>query len=182
MTMTDPLRGPWVVVLASMDGEVLEAPESASYVDSTMVAVVRGVAPNTGSTWFLDDVPWTDQLYVLRYLTDVDDIADRWLQAQAIADALNATAGAEQGVEWAARAVMFDGGAKYMPGDEEYARMVVESMAMHLASLNEATRRAGGVERAELVRRETREWPDGSRWTGPWTTVSMNGVDSGSEG
>jgi hypothetical protein len=172
MTMTDPLRGPWVVVLASMDGDVLEAPESASYVDSTMVAVVRGAAPDKGSTWFVDDVPWADQLYVLRSLTDVDDIADRWLRAQAVADALNATAGAEQGAEWAARCVYYDGGVMYTDSaDENFARMVVESMAMHLASLNEATRRLGGVQHVVLVRRETRKWPDGSRWTGPWTAA-----------
>jgi hypothetical protein len=80
---------------------------------------------------------------------------------------------AQQGVEWAARAVYFDGSVKHTPagGDETFARVTAESVTMHLESLNDATRRAGGVQRVELVRRETRKWPDGSRWTGPWAVV-----------
>jgi hypothetical protein len=95
------------------------------------------------------------------------------------ADDLAAAVDAEEaapGVEWAARAVRYDGTAHHTVGDEEYARLVVESTAMHLGSLDEATRRAGGVERVELVRREVREWPDGSRWTGPWATVEVDGA------
>jgi hypothetical protein len=101
-----------------------------------------------------------------------EDVPALMAEVERLRSQLAATAGAEVGTEWAARCVYFDGGVMYIDStDEDFARMVVESMAMHLASLNEATRRAGGVERVELVRRETREWPDGSRWTGPWTAA-----------
>lgn len=77
----------------------------------------------------------------------------------------------ETRIEWAAELRGYDGGVKHTIGDEEYARLVTGSTSQHLSTLNEATRREGGVESAVLVRREVRKLADGTLVISPWREV-----------
>lgn len=76
------------------------------------------------------------------------------------------------GVEWAARHHRYDGTTRHQEaGDEDHARLMVDSINAHLATLNEPTRRMKGTERAELVRRTVVDYADGGQYRGPWTVV-----------
>lgn len=71
--------------------------------------------------------------------------------------------------EWAARANYYDGTAKHQIGsDREHAELMADSMTTHLDSLNEPTRRAGGVESVDLVSRSVTVEDDGTQIIRPW--------------
>lgn len=90
----------------------------------------------------------------------------------AIREAVGRFESVETRIEWAAELRGYDGGVKHTPGgDEAHARMVAESTAYHLSTLNEPTRREGGVESAVLVRRDVRKLADGTLVISPWREV-----------
>ncbi|MCW6003824.1 hypothetical protein K1W54_04405 [Micromonospora sp. CPCC 205371] len=83
-------------------------------------------------------------------------------------------------VEWATEARYYDGTTKYTVAiNERGAALAAESMAYHLSTLNEPTRRMGGIKAAALVRREVRELNGGWVLTSPWRHHCANceGVD-----
>jgi hypothetical protein len=83
-------------------------------------------------------------------------------------------------VEWAAEARCYDGTTKRTVAiNERAAALAAESMAYHLSTLNEPTRRMGGIKAAALVRREVRELEGGWLLTSPWLHHCANceGVD-----
>lgn len=75
----------------------------------------------------------------------------------------------ETRTEWAAALYGYDGGVKYQAGDREYAELVADSVATHLASLNEPTREAGKVRSVNLVSREVTVEDDGTQIIRPWS-------------
>lgn len=77
----------------------------------------------------------------------------------------------ETRAEWAAALNGYDGGVKYQPGDQKYAELVADSVATHLASLNEATREHGKVLSADVVSREVTVEDDGTQIIRPWAVV-----------
>lgn len=74
----------------------------------------------------------------------------------------------ETRTEWAAALNGYDGGVKYQTGDREYAELVADSVATHLASLNEATREHGKVRSVDLVSRSVTVEDDGTQIIRPW--------------
>ena len=75
----------------------------------------------------------------------------------------------ETRTEWGARYNYYDGTTKHQEGsDREHAELIADSVATHLASLNEATRRHGGVESVDLVHRQVTVEDDGTQIIRPW--------------
>ncbi|MFY1686534.1 hypothetical protein [Plantactinospora sp. WMMB782] len=75
-------------------------------------------------------------------------------------------------VEWAAEAHYYDGTVKHsVAEDENHAALLADSIATHLASLNEPTRRHNGVESVAIVNREVRVFGDGTQVISPWRKV-----------
>jgi hypothetical protein len=75
----------------------------------------------------------------------------------------------ETRTEWAARANYYDGTTKHTIGaDREHAELIADSMATHLASLNEPTRQLGGIESADLMSRRVTVENDGTQIIRPW--------------
>jgi hypothetical protein len=74
----------------------------------------------------------------------------------------------ETRTEWAAALNGYDGGVKYQAGDREYAELVADSVATHLASLNGPTRELGKVRSVYLVFREVTVEDDGTQIIRPW--------------
>lgn len=75
----------------------------------------------------------------------------------------------ETRTEWAARANYYDGTVKHTVGnDREHAEMVTDSIATHLASLNEPTNQYNGVESVDLVSRLVTVEDDGTQIIRPW--------------
>jgi hypothetical protein len=85
----------------------------------------------------------------------------------------------ETRTEWAAALNGYDGGVKYTNhGDREYAELTADSVATHLASLNEATREYGKVKSVDLVQREVTVEDDGTQIIRPWQVVRAGEVAS----
>jgi hypothetical protein len=85
----------------------------------------------------------------------------------------------ETRTEWAARFNRYDGTAEHkIGGDRDHAELYADSTATHLASLNEPTRREGGIESADLVSREVAVEDDGTRNIRPWQVVRAGEVAS----
>lgn len=76
----------------------------------------------------------------------------------------------ETRTEWFSRETRCDGTAtQYVgSGDEQQARNLVEACRTHMDTLDEATRRFRGVERADLVSHTVTTYTSGHTLTGPW--------------
>lgn len=81
-------------------------------------------------------------------------------------------AGTPARIEWAMALTYLTGETKHSAaGDEEHAALMADSVATHLASLNEPTREHNGVDSAAVVNREVRVLHDGTQIIGPWRHV-----------
>jgi hypothetical protein len=95
--ISDALRGPWVAILTDNYGwprTVDDFEEGGN--DIPEIAVVRGsAAPNGPAGIYCRPGSYQsdDLLYEIDCFDDRDELAMRWEQAQAVADALNALAG-----------------------------------------------------------------------------------------
>ncbi|GAA0529350.1 hypothetical protein GCM10010172_07530 [Paractinoplanes ferrugineus] len=76
----------------------------------------------------------------------------------------------ETRTEWAARYHRYDGTSTIHPafGDRVHAEMLADGKMSHLVTLNEPTRREGGVESVWVVSREVTVADDYTKTIGPW--------------
>jgi hypothetical protein len=94
---------------------------------------------------------------------------------QALAERKDVPDGASD-VEWGMRVHRYDRAPfDNARDDKDHALASIASVNDHVASLNEATRRYAGDERAELIRRTVTTYPDGGRYSGAWATCDPGG-------
>jgi hypothetical protein len=91
----EALRGPWVATLSDLAGFIVDVNEGDDY-DEVTIAVVRGSATPALDLQGESRMPATwdpaDVLYVFDDFLSDHDVRARWVQAQAVAEALNARA------------------------------------------------------------------------------------------